>query len=262
MAPDPNSHDQPLTDIVEGETDAGPRVGGRRAPERRCIATAEHAPPERMVRFVRGPSGEAAPDIAGRLPGRGAWVMASRAAVDQAVKRQAFSRAFKAPTSTATDLCDQVERLLARRALDQLGLVRKSGDLVLGFDSVDAEIRSGRPGYLLTASDAAADGQGKLHSLLHGVHGESAAEKALPALFSADELGMALGRGRVVHAWLKQGRFAHVWIGDIARLAGFRQVRPSGAGRASADRGEDKTDWTAQGQRRDDAPGAGRPEDS
>jgi len=44
------------------------------------------------------------------------------------------------------------------------------------------------------------------------------------ACFSDEELGMALGRERVVHACLKQGRIAHAWMGELARLAGFRRV--------------------------------------
>ena len=37
--------------------------------------------------------------------------------------------------------------------------------------------------------------------------------------FSADELGMALGRERVIHACLKQGRFARSWMGELSRLS-------------------------------------------
>lgn len=269
MAPSvSNSHDRELTPEligaeVEPETDSGPakagRGGGKAAtsgevPERRCIATMERRPQTDMIRFVRSPDGEAVPDIAARLPGRGAWVTANRAAVDVAVKRQAFSRAFKAQTSAPADLSDRVEALLARRALDSLGLVRKSGDLILGFDQVDAEIRSGRCGYLVAAADGSEDGRGKLSNLLRGVQGENAREMAVPTVFSADELGMALGRGRVIHAWLKQGRFAQVWIGEIARLAGFRQVGKREAPLGEAGGPADTSGGTASG--------VGRPEDS
>ncbi|MGH9201434.1 MAG: DUF448 domain-containing protein, partial [Vicinamibacterales bacterium] len=45
-------------------------------PLRRCIVTREVLPKESLVRFVVGPAGDAVPDIAGKLPGRGLWVKA------------------------------------------------------------------------------------------------------------------------------------------------------------------------------------------
>ena len=55
-------------------------------PLRKCIVTGEQAAPERMIRFVVGPSidgaaGEVVPDLARRLPGRGMWLKAERAVV-------------------------------------------------------------------------------------------------------------------------------------------------------------------------------------
>ena len=52
--------------------------------------------PERMIRFVVGPEGDVVPDLARRLPGRGMWVRAERAAVEQAVAKKAFARAARA----------------------------------------------------------------------------------------------------------------------------------------------------------------------
>jgi len=42
------------------------------------------------------PDGVVTPDVAAKLPGRGAWVRADRAIIDQAGKKGAFARAFKA----------------------------------------------------------------------------------------------------------------------------------------------------------------------
>ena len=44
------------------------------------------------------------PDLKRRLPGRGVWVTATRAAVDEAVKRKAFARGFKREVRAAPDL--------------------------------------------------------------------------------------------------------------------------------------------------------------
>ena len=53
-------------------------------PERKCIATGEVQPKFGLVRFVVGPDGQIVPDIMGKLPGRGIWVSAERAALEKA----------------------------------------------------------------------------------------------------------------------------------------------------------------------------------
>jgi predicted RNA-binding protein YlxR (DUF448 family) len=229
--------------------------GGRREskdPERRCIATMESLPQSGMIRFVLSPDKEVTPDLAARLPGRGAWVGASREAMELAVKKGAFARAFKAQVKVPNNLADCVEKLLVSRILDQLGLARRAGDLILGYEQVREAIQTARPYCLIEASDGAADGRGNVLALLKGVHGpQNEPHEARPDMqsgggsdrgaglnkqfenhvlppvvgcFSADELGMALGRERVIHACLKQGRFATSWTGELARLSGFRPV--------------------------------------
>jgi predicted RNA-binding protein YlxR (DUF448 family) len=226
--------DDALTGIDQvAETDAGPtRVGVATStdPQRRCIATMENRPQHEMIRFVLSPDGVATPDLAGRLPGRGAWVTSSRHALELAEKKGAFARAFRSQVKTPSGLSAQVEQLLSRRVLDQLGLAKRAGELILGFEQVREAIREEKPACLIEASDGAADGRDKVLGLLRGVHsgqGERLENLELPPVigcFSADELGMALGRGRVIHACLKQGRFANSWMGELARLSGFRAV--------------------------------------
>jgi uncharacterized protein len=263
MPPQANSPDGPVADTNEEppipETDGGPpRVGKGRAAERaasqngrRCIATMESHPQSQMIRFVLSPDGVVTPDLAERLPGRGAWVLATRDALALAAKRNAFSRAFKTQAKTVPDLAGQVEQLLVSRAMDQLGLAKRAGDLILGFEQVREAIQTARPGCVIEASDGAQDGRSNILALLRAVHGpdrdapedvsglddqldKRAANHRLPPVagcFSASELGMALGRERVIHACLKQGRFATSWTGELARLSGFRRVwlegRPS-----------------------------------
>jgi uncharacterized protein len=234
MPPPANSPDGPVADTAEAETDAGPARGGKgsvRDPERRCIATQAALPQSQMIRFVLSPSGEVTPDIAAKLPGRGAWITASREAIETAAKKNAFSRAFKTQVKVPQDIASLTEKLLIARILDQLGLARRAGDLILGFEQVREDLRRTRPALVIEASDGAEDGRDKLLALLLGAHGpvqgESPENRDLPGVvgcFSADELGMALGRGRVIHACLKQGRFATSWAGELTRLSGFRRV--------------------------------------
>ena len=64
-------------------------------PLRRCVVTGKTGPRESFLRFVEAPDGTVVPDIEGKLPGRGLWLTVSRAALEQAVLRNAFAKAAK-----------------------------------------------------------------------------------------------------------------------------------------------------------------------
>lgn len=191
--------------------------------ERRCIVTGDEPGESELVRFALGPDGQVTPDILAKLPGRGAWVRARRAEVEKAVQKGAFSRAFKAKASAPADLADIVEAILARRCLDILGLARKAGVLVSGFDQVEAAFRAAKPLGLIEASNGSDGGRDKLLRLAFGLWGNA---PPVVGCFSAEELGMALGRDRVVHAtWLEE-RLARLWAAETGRLSGFRALTP------------------------------------
>lgn len=263
----------PAAEPALPETDGGPpRAGkaGAREPERRCIVSMERREQGEMIRFVLSPDGHVTPDLAARLPGRGAWVTASREAIDLAVKKGAFNRAFKAQVKVAPDLSVQTEMLLAKRILDQLGLAKRSGDLILGFEQVREAVREARPGCLIEASDGSEDQRQKVLALVKGLHGPDQDETGKPTgnrelppvavCFSGDELGMALGRERVIHACLKYGRIAHAWRGELARLSGFRRVwlpdwqPPSGSGSGATGRNIEETEAHVSGGDPPDTP--------
>jgi predicted RNA-binding protein YlxR (DUF448 family) len=203
------------------EFDEGARVSGSR--ERRCIVTGEVLPEARLLRFVVAPDGEIVPDVEAKLPGRGMWVRAERSAVAQAAGRQLFARAAKAPVRVEAGLAELAETRLVERMLAHLGLARRAGELVLGFDSVERALRGDNPPPLIIeASEAAADGRRKLQSA-------AIAKGHVPFVIGAltnAELSLALGRANVVHAALKPGRIAERLIFEAARLSGFRPLRP------------------------------------
>jgi len=176
----------------------------------------------RLVRFVAGPDGAVTPDLARKLPGRGLWVAASRAAVETAARRGLFARAAKAPLVAPSDLADQVDRLLKTRLLAGLGLARKAGDLTFGFTRVLEEARAGRIAWLVEASDGALDGRRKLVSAASRPPGPP----RLLACFESAELSLAIGAANVVHAAYLAGRGAERWTVDVERLAGFRPLFP------------------------------------
>lgn len=201
--------------------------GGKRKmqdePERRCIAAGESGPVDLLIRFVRSPDGVAVPDLAGRLPGRGAWLTADRALVDRAVKKRLFSRAFKAPTTVPEDLADQLETLLNRRLLDTLSLARKAGQAVAGSEKVRARILNGETGVLLQAVDGSPDGKSKIAALAKAASDD---EITVIECLTSTELGLAFGREFAIHAALDAGGFADRACAEARRLAG---LRPDGA---------------------------------
>ncbi|SES69860.1 RNA-binding protein [Oceanicella actignis] len=192
----------------------GGRLKTREQPERRCIATGESAPREGLIRFVLGPDGQVAPDLAERLPGRGAWVTARRDALEKAVRRGLFSRAFKTRAAAAPDLPERVEALLAARLTELIALCRKAGLAVTGFEKVKARLKKGPVAALIEARDGSEQGRAKLRPL--------AGKAPIVDCLSSRELGLAFGREFVIHAALDEGGLAQSVLRESLRLSGFR----------------------------------------
>lgn len=184
-------------------------------PERRCIATGRVSPAGSMIRFVVGPDGEVVPDLAGKLPGRGIWVGAERAALERAVRRRLFARAARAQVTVPDDLAARVESGLARRLCDTISLARRGGQAVAGFAKVRAWLDEGRAALLVQATD----GSPREKTRLRPPEGD---ETRIGCL-RAGELGLAFGRERVIHAALSSGGLAERAGRDARRLTGIRE---------------------------------------
>ena len=185
--------------------------------ERSCIVTRTVLPEEKLVRFVVDPQGQVVPDIAAKLPGRGMWVSADRATLERAVAKGHFSRAAAEPAAVTNDIVNRVEKLLVERMCGDLGLARRAGQLVFGFDNVVRALSAAcPPAVLIEASDGADDGRRKLVGM-----SKTAAVTVVDCLTRA-EMSLALGRENVVHAALKSGRLSVRLAADAGRLGGFR----------------------------------------
>jgi ribosomal protein L7Ae-like RNA K-turn-binding protein len=116
-------------------------------------------------------------------------------------------------------LVETVEAGLEKRALDALGLARRTGEAALGFDQVKKALGEGRVAVLLSASDAADDGCEKLSRL------GAAAGKGLQLRrgFTSAALSGAFGKDGVKHAALLKGAAADRFAREAARLDGFRE---------------------------------------
>ncbi|MAC81031.1 MAG: hypothetical protein CML66_23575 [Rhodobacteraceae bacterium] len=183
--------------------------------ERKCIATGEVQPKGGLVRFVLGPDNTVFPDLLEKLPGRGAWVASTRTAMDLAVKKKLFSRAFKAQVQVPEDLTDQVEALLVRRVIDLISLARKSGAAVAGYEKVKDLLAKEEARVLIQASDGSERGKTKLSTPHYGTY---------IGWLSADELGQAFGRQTVIHAAVASGGLSQRVVEDAHRLKGMRET--------------------------------------
>jgi len=212
--------------------DTGPR-DARGAAERTCIVTRAVKPVDELIRFVTAPDGAVVADLKRRLPGRGVWVTATRAAVDEAVKRKAFGRGFKREVRAAPDLGREVEWLLERAALDALGIVQKAGRVKTGFAKTEAALADDPIAAVLQASDGSADGARKIAAaVMRRKMDENAGEIPIIVAFATAQLDLALGRSNVVHAALLAGPASNGFLARCQNLERFRMIDSDGRERA------------------------------
>ncbi|MCT4685438.1 MAG: RNA-binding protein [Roseicyclus sp.] len=184
-------------------------------PERRCIATGEVQPKHGLIRFVVGPEGQVVPDLSEKLPGRGIWVAADRAALELAVKKKLFARAAKQPVTVPPDLVALVEAGLARKLTDLIALSRKAGEAVAGFEKVKDWLATRQVKVLLQASDGSERGKSKLWTPTGARYF---------SVLTARELGLAFGRQSVIHGALAAGGLAPRVVEGAAKLQGLRKA--------------------------------------
>ena len=205
---------------VGGRDQGSSKVSRADARERRDIVSGTVMPDSRLMRFAADPDGNVVPDASAKLPGRGLWVASTRAAINTAVEKKLFARAAKAQVTATTDLADRAEKALVTRMLGDLGIARRSGQLLLGFDNVLRGLESPKPPkVLIEAFDGAADGKRKLYAAAHRMELKCVVIESL----TSAELGLALGRENVIHAAVQPGGLADRLTFDAERLSGFRE---------------------------------------
>jgi hypothetical protein len=225
-----------VVDAADEEPETGPM--------RRCVVTRERLPKEQMFRFVVGPGRELIPDLAGKLPGRGIWLSASRDVIEgadgtrpkgtppYAMTRggtsrgakgrelvRAIARAAHGPVQVSPDLPGVLEAALIRRIGDLIGLARRSGQAVAGFEKARDWMRTHPVGLVLQAADGSEAERARFRS---------AVPDTVPVLtpLTGAELGRVMGHETVVHVALGAGRLASSIAIETARLAGIRPVSP------------------------------------
>jgi uncharacterized protein len=183
-------------------------------PERKCIATGESQPKAGLIRFCLGPDDMVVPDILARLPGRGFYVSADRAAIDKAAKKGLFARAAKQPVKVPENLADLVESLMLRRVIDLISLARKASGAVMGYEKVKEWLQKDKVRVLIQASNGSERGKTKLRA--------PDGEGSFIGFLTAEEMGLAFGRERAIHAALGAGGLTTRVVEEAARLSGLR----------------------------------------
>ena len=199
------------------ELDRGPHARER---ARLCAATRTVQPVSALIRFVIGPNGEAVADVKSKLPGRGIWVTATRGALSEAIKRNAFARTFKREVRVPADFVARTERLLERAALDALAVAGKAGQVATGFAKVESALGREPVVALLHAAETSAEGARKLAASWRR---RRAAEPLVVIRFlTSAQLDLALNRPNVVHAALLAGPASETFLARCRRLERFR----------------------------------------
>jgi predicted RNA-binding protein YlxR (DUF448 family) len=228
-----------LEDVSDGEE---PETG----PLRRCIVTRERLPKERMIRFVVGPDWQIVPDLTAKLPGRGIWLSASRDVLQFAGAQEdgrqkdkqgdgnnrhlirAFARAARGPVKVPSDLSVLLQTALVRRIGECLGLARRAGQAVAGYEKAREALKISRYRLVVQASDGS---EAERDRFLSGFGPDLTIIDPLPG----EALGRVFGRDYVVHVAIAPGKLAESLVVEAGRLAGLKNgsARAMGSERAT-----------------------------
>ncbi|AQT46431.1 hypothetical protein BBC0122_002940 [Bartonella choladocola] len=190
--------------------------------DRTCILTRKSGEAQELIRFVAGPDGHLVPDIKANLPGRGAWISASRSVLEEAIRRKAFTHSLKADIIVDQGIADLVDKLLVKAALGRLALARKAGAVVTGATKVEQAIRAGEACLVLHSKEAAFDGKRKIEQAIYSVRRPDRQDIPVVTLFDSDEMGVAFGDNPVVHAALLNIKLAQGFIKTVQKLVAYR----------------------------------------
>lgn len=194
-------------------------------PYRRCVLSRVRLPKEQMVRFVLSPERMVLPDLSASLPGRGIWLSARRDVLEtaraQGTLAKAFARAARGPVTVPPDLTSVLQAALMRRISERLGLARRAGQAVAGFEKAREWLRAGRARLIVQAADGSAAERARF---LAGAAPQIAVLTPLPAA----SLGRIFGRDHVVHVAVAGGGLAETIAMDAKRLAGLAGQGESG----------------------------------
>jgi predicted RNA-binding protein YlxR (DUF448 family) len=172
-----------------------------------------------MLRFVAGPEQKLVFDAAATLPGRGLWLSARADVITSALKRGVFARAANQQVKIPDNLPDLIEAGLKRRMAELLGLARRGGNAISGFEKAREWLAAGKVGLVVQAKDGSAE---ECRRFLGG------RDVPVVTALSAAALGKVFGRDNAVHVVIAGGKLARMIEVEADRLAGVAGGETSG----------------------------------
>jgi predicted RNA-binding protein YlxR (DUF448 family)/ribosomal protein L30E len=201
----------------EDETPDEPETG----PLRRCLVRRVQEPRAQMLRFVVSPEQRLVFDVTATLPGRGMWLSAAPDVLEMALKRGVFARAAKCNVAVPPDLAARVATALRARIFDLIGLARRSGNAISGFEKAREWLAAGKADLVVQAVDGSAEERARFLG---------ARDIPVVAVLTAAELGRIFGREQTVHVAITAGGLATKIAVEGTRLAGILPPAVAGAG--------------------------------
>ncbi len=186
-------------------------------PQRSCLGCREVRDKDDLLRFVLDPEGNVVPDLAKKLPGRGAYTCFRRSCLETAVRKRQFSRSFKgmAKVGAAEEVLSLVMALQAERISATIALANKAGRVVSGSDTVMEALRKGNVALLIMAEDISGESAAKFLAIADRTGVES-------FRFSLKEqLGSPLGKDLRSVVAVAPGTFADTLRRELKRYGNF-----------------------------------------
>ncbi len=179
---------------------------------RSCISCRRKGEKGELIKLANTPSGVVI-DYNEKLPGRGAYVCFEPGCIEKALKAGTLSRAFK--HSANPPEAGEFQRMLAERVKAKvaalLGMARKSGSAVTGFEAAAAAIKKNSGGLLILAGDLVGNTLDKIT--------EAGGPGMRTARYSTkDGLGAVLGISPVGVVYLPDSGLADALDREIGRL--------------------------------------------
>jgi ribosomal protein L7Ae-like RNA K-turn-binding protein len=134
---------------------------------------------------------------------------------------RAFAREARAPVVVPQDLGSLLQAALIQRTGELIGLARRAGQAVAGFEKAREHLRTTGARLVVQARDGSAAERARFLS------GAPSGTEVIDPL-TGEELGRVFGRDYVVHVAIAPGRLADRLAIEARRLAGVR-TRSAGA---------------------------------
>ncbi len=176
-------------------------------------------PPQALLRFVVAPDGRLMADLSAQLPSaQEVWLKASQDIVDAAISQNIFAKIFSGDVQIEANLPIKILDALKASALRNLGLMRKTGKLICGFESLSAALKNDKAAAVIMACDSADTSRQKILRHCEAKH--------IPChtLFGRAELTQAAGHTDLVYAAITDHQWASLFTAEVERIIGYNNM--------------------------------------